>query len=176
MHDLDALEHYNSVELQNNWQHLQQSHIEPIHAATKLHHGEAFGLNVGTVQNPYSEEEEDEDEDGDEYDDEDDDEDDEEKAAADGVSRVVLDASQRNVYEWFEDELGECEPDTCSIFERTYRSRYDCEFEAASDADECYALNEKEQGDWLQRVAEVQYQRILDAMHTILFHSSARFD
>merc|ERR1712048_709209 len=87
---------------------------------------------------------------------------------------IVLDSEDRNVYELFEDILGECDTEKSAIFERVYRLRYDEEFE--SKTNECYAINRKEQNNWLQRVQELQYQRMFDSTHMILFHASARFD
>ena len=169
VHDfMDCLEHYNSVEFQNDYQHLQHCHIEPINSITKRKNEQTFGDN---------DDDDDDDDSDDEDDDDSDDDDDDDQKEENEITRkckIILDKENRNIYEWFEDNLGECKPENCAIFERTYRSRYDSNFENKSD--EYYLLNKKERKDWLQRVSEIQYQRIFDGMHTILFHSSARFD
>merc|ERR1712154_611528 len=148
VHDvMDCLEHYNSVEFQNDYQHLNHCHIEPINVATKVKDEDAFGLNVESMTNSNSED--------------DDDDDDDEKTQRSNNNKkqykIILDAENRNIYELFEDNLGECDSAKCSIFERTYRSRYDSGFEQESNA--YYVLNDKECGDWLERVSEIQYQR-----------------
>merc|ERR1712113_46136 len=82
------------------------------------------------------------------------------------------DNDDRNVYELFEDVLGDCDVEKCALFERNCRLRYDDDFEKENAL--YYALNEKEQSDWFERVQELQYQRRLDSMHILLFHTSAR--
>lgn len=173
---INGLEHYNLVELQNDWHHLNHCHIEPTNAANK-------GSNGRNKQRGDTDDDDDEDAEEESSEDSDSTDDDEkgserEQHAGKGLEdkcMMVLDAENRNVYEWFEDHLGDCdEAGKCSIFERTYRSRYDVHFE--EEAAKYYQLNPKERDEWLERVAEVQAQKILDGMHSILFHSSARFD
>lgn len=181
VHDfMDCLEHYNSVEFQNDYQHLQHCHIEPINAMTKMKNDNNNNNNNDNDgdSTDNDDDEDDDDDDDNSSDDTDDDEKDNIKInntkKKKKIYNVVLDSENRNIYEYFEDNLGERDPEKCAIFERTYRSRYDSNFE--NKTEEYYILNKKEKQDWLQRVSEIQYQRIFDGIYTILFHSSARFD
>ena len=160
---MDCLEHYNCVAFQNDYQHLQHCHIEPIQEATKN--------NMEVIMD---EDDEDDTDDDEEEDDDSDNKEDNEHIASPKKYKVILDKENRNIYEWFEDNLGECDAEKCAIFDRTYRSRYDNGFEKKSD--DYFVLNVKERQDWTQTAAEIQYQRVFDAIHTVLFHSMARYD
>ena len=99
--------------------------------------------------------------------------DDDEKNDEHAPDGIALDSEGRNIYEFFEDILGDCDVEKCAIFERYTRSLYKTTFR--EKINKYYALNAKEQNDRKQGRREVLYQQLFDAYHVCLFHTSARY-
>jgi hypothetical protein len=153
---LSSLMHYSQISLMDDIHHLQTKHIPSIDSKLPF-------SNFSRMSGPFAEEEED--------DDDDNDNDNENDFTQNNPFLWFPDG--RNVFEYFEDEVGDCEAADCGIYDRTFRSRYDPQFQRARA--KSYGVSDKLAANVVTKMQEIQYQKSLDALHVLLWHSSEKY-
>ena len=143
---IGCLEHYSEDKFRNDLEYVRMGLLEPIFKQEKKKAEKRLMQN----KNESSSDEDDEKESGRTFD------------------GIALDSEGRNVYELFEDILGDCDVEKCAIYERYTRSRDEATF--WEKINKYYALNGKG-----HCIDERQYQELFDGFHVCLFHSSARY-